>query len=245
MIDPLAWRPSDPVLIAIGVVTGLATACGGLITLRFHSRLALLRNFSSGAVLGVALFDLLPEALDLGTGAHSPTALTACVALGFAVYALAHAWSGARPASAGGSARDLGPASLTLHSLSDGLGIGLAFQVSAAVGVVVAVAVLAHDVVDGANTVTLSLVGGGSTRRARGWLIADALAPLAGIAASRFVVIPKASLAVLLAVFAGFFLHIGTSHTAAEGPDAPPRLATAATLLLGMAFIFVIVRLAG
>jgi ZIP family zinc transporter len=244
MIDALSWRPSDPALLAIGVVTGLATAFGGLITLRFHSRLALLRSFSAGAVLGVALFDLLPEALELGAGAHSPAMLTACVAIGFAIYALAHAWSSGRAADGRQRAGDLGPASLTVHSLTDGLGIGLAFQVSAAVGVIVAVAVLAHDVVDGANTVTLSLVGGGSTRRARGWLIADTLAPLAGIAASRFVIVPKASLAIALAVFAGFFLHIGTSH-GAEGSVGPPKLASAAASLLGMAFIFVIVRLAG
>ena len=58
----------------------------------------------------------------------------------------------------------LGPASLTAHSLLDGLGIGLAFQVAPAIGVVVAVAVLAHDVADGVNTVTLSLSGGGGQR---------------------------------------------------------------------------------
>ena len=56
----------------------------------------------------------------------------------------------------------------------DGLGIGFAFQVSSAAGMIVAFAVLAHDFVDGANTVTLSLAGGSDPAIARRWLLADA-----------------------------------------------------------------------
>ena len=42
--------------------------------------------------------------------------------------------------------------------IMDGVGIGLAFQVSNAVGIVVAVAVIAHDFCDGLNTVGLMLL---------------------------------------------------------------------------------------
>ena len=39
----------------------------------------------------------------------------------------------------------------------DGVGIGLGFQVSPAVGLLVAVAVISHDFTDGMNTITLML----------------------------------------------------------------------------------------
>ena len=48
----------------VGVFTSAATLFGGGLALRFRSALTLFLGFSSGAVIGVALFDLLPEALE-------------------------------------------------------------------------------------------------------------------------------------------------------------------------------------
>ena len=56
------------------------------------------------------------------------------------------------------------------------------------VRVALTVAVLAHDIADGVNTVNLSLSGRHDRRVARRWLAADAAAPLLGIAASRLIV---------------------------------------------------------
>ena len=50
----------------------------------------------------------------------------------------------------------VGRVSLALHSLMDGLGIGFAFQVSQSTGWLVAAAVLAHDMADGANMIGIS-----------------------------------------------------------------------------------------
>ncbi|MEJ0064485.1 MAG: hypothetical protein WDM85_02960 [Caulobacteraceae bacterium] len=111
-----------------------------------------------------------------------------------------------RAAAQGG---DLGPASLTAHSLVDGLGIGLAFQIAPAIGVVVAVAVLAHDIADGVNTVTLSLSSGGGAARARSWLIADAAAPLVGIGLTRLFSVGPGPLGLAVALSPGFPLYRG------------------------------------
>ena len=229
-------------LVAIGVATGLATLFGGALALRFRDRISLILGFSAGAVLGVALFDLTPEALGLAAKDATPAAILGVMGAGFCGYmvldrslrALAQRHSG-----------HLRPASLTLHSLFDGLGIGLAFQVAPSVGAVVAVAVLAHDVADGINTVTLSLAGGGGASRARGWLFADAVAPLIGIAATRLVVVPAAPLGIAIALFAGFFLYLGAAALAPRGErtaqaDVGSSLAAAA----GMAFIWLVVRFA-
>ena len=91
---------------------------------------------------------------------------------GFGLYLLIH-----RLPAGGGVARG----SLILHSAMDGLGIGLAFQLSTATGWLVAAAVLLHDMADGANMVGLRSAKE-DVARTRAWLGVNALAPLAGVA---------------------------------------------------------------
>lgn len=238
-------HPTPPILILlIGLATGAATLFSGMIALRFRAWLDLFLGFSSGAVIGVALFDLLPEAFELGGAHFAPLSLTAAVAVGFAVYLTADRAALLAARGAPGHRAHLGPASLTAHSLMDGLGIGFAFQVSPAAGAILAVAVLAHDCLDGANTVTLSLAGGAEAPTARRWLAADALAPLVGIGIARLVTVPAGPLALLLAVFAGVFLYIGAAELLPRSHDRRPRASTIAATLLGLAFIYVVVRLA-
>jgi ZIP family zinc transporter len=193
-------------------------------------------------VIGVALFDLTPEALSLGAKAAPEPLVLGLIGAGFCGYMLLERTLRAAAEGRGGH---LGPASLVAHSLLDGLGVGLAFQVAPAIGLVVAAAVLAHDLADGVNTVTLSLTGGGGTARARGWLIADALAPLAGIGLTRLFSVPEGPLGLAIAVFAGFFLYIGASELAPASHRALPRLWTSLATLIGMVVIWIAVRLAG
>jgi ZIP family zinc transporter len=198
-------------------------------------------------VIGVALFDLLPEALQLGGKIAAPQVVMGIMGVGFCGYMLLERSfsAAAESAPSGARAGHLGPASLTAHSLIDGLGIGLAFQVAPAIGVVVAAAVLAHDFADGVNTVTLSLSGGGGQGRARGWLIADAAAPLIGIGLTRLFTVSEGPLGLAIALFAGFFLYIGASALAPASHRAMPRLRTSLATLAGMAAIWTVVRLAG
>jgi zinc transporter ZupT len=235
----------ERLLLVVGVVTGSATLLGGALALRFRSALGWLLGFSSGAIVGVALFDLLPEALDLAGERHSHFSITTAVAIGFGLYLVADRASVLMNGAAGGQRGHFAPASLTAHSLMDGLGIGLAFQVSTAAGLIVALAVVAHDILDGANTVTLSLAGGSGTRTARGWLFADSAAPLVGIGLARLISIPTFTLAVLLGMFAGVFLYIGASELLPLSHDRRPRLSTIAATGAGFLFIYLVIRLAG
>jgi zinc transporter ZupT len=233
--------PSLFLLAAIGVATGLATLFGGTLALRFRGQIPLILAFSAGAVIGVALFDLTPEALELGGRIAPPAMVLGVIGAGFCGYMILER---ALRAAAQGSGGHLAPASLTLHSLVDGLGIGLAFQIAPAIGLVVAVAVLAHDVADGINTVTLSLAGGGGTGRARAWLLADAAAPLVGIGLTRLFSVGAGPLGLAVALFAGFFLYIGAGELASASYRALPRLWTSLATLAGMAAIWLVVRLA-
>lgn len=225
----------------VGLATGAATLAGGALALRARSAIGLMLAFSCGAVLGVALFDLLPEALALA-GAGGASRVTSFAAIGFALYFVVDRFA-LMAAGDAGHRGYMGPGSLTIHSFTDGLGIGFAFQVSAAVAAIVALAVLAHDLCDGVNTVTLSLSGGARRRTARNWLLADAAAPLAGIGVAQLVRIPQSSLALLLALFAGFFLYIGAAELLPQTLDR--RLTSIVATLAGLGMIWAVVALAG
>ena len=170
---------STPLLL--GGAASLATAAGGVLALRWRHRLMLIVALAAGVVLGVAVFDLLPEAIELGAPIVGGRSIGLAVAGGLGGYVLlARGTMRARATSVAWRAH-LAPATLTLHSLVDGLGIGLAFQASAQVGWVVAAAVLTHDLVDGVNIVGLTLASR-TEAAARRWLAMNSAAPLAGAA---------------------------------------------------------------
>jgi len=239
----LAAHHNDLVLIALGLATGATTWIGGSLALRHARRLSLILGFSAGAVIGVALLDLLPEAMALGAPRFGAAAIAAFIAGGFVVYLVVDRLI-LLLAQGEGHRGHFGAGSLTAHSLLDGLGIGFGFQVSPSVGIILALAVLAHDLADGMNTVTLSLRAAHDPRIARRWLAADAAAPLAGIALSRLIVIGPGRLAPAIAAFAGLFLYIGASELLPDSHRRHPRLWTTAASVLGVVFIGVIVHLA-
>lgn len=234
----------DWALWSIGLCTGAATLFGGVVALRLKASTGLLFGLASGAVLGVVLFDLLPEALRLGPEPAGVLPVLTAVACGFAVYLMVHRLATFSDRGRGMKAH-LGAGALTLHSLIDGLGIGLAFKASPAVGAGVAFAVLAHDCLDGANTVTLSLSGGAGDRTARRWLIADAVAPLVGIGLSRLISVQPAGLELLLGGFAGFFLYIGASELLPQALSRRPKVSTSFAAVAGLTALYTVTRLAG
>lgn len=240
----VASAHTDGLLLAVGLSTAAATMLGGAMALRFASRLHLVLGFSAGAVIAVAVLDLLPEALRLAPvgGAAKVAVLVAAGVLVYFVLAqvLARIGKGA-PAQRG----HFGAASLTAHSLLDGLAIGFGFQASMAIGFALAVAVLTHDLCDGFNTVNISLSGSGNATFARRWLIADAAAPLLGIAASRLIALKSSDLGPLIAVFAGFLLYIGAGDLLPESQKRRPGVWTATATALGFVLIWGVVRVTG
>lgn len=231
--------PGPLLLAGIGLATAAATFLGGALALKVRGQIRFILGFSAGAVIAVALFDLIPEAAALA-GRTSLEPVLAFTGIGFCAYMLLDRML--KRVSREGAGH-LGPASLTTHSFLDGLGIGLAFHVSTGAGLVLAFAVLAHDFSDGVNTVSLSLSRAGP-RTARGWLIADAVAPVLGIAAGHFLLVRTGGLALLLAAFAGAFLYIGASELVPESHERHPHLWTSIATAIGMAVIYGAVRLA-
>ena len=199
-------------LIGIALGAFIMTLAGGLMAIKFKDKTHAILGFSAGAVIAVAFFDLLPEALDLGSGSYAPSHITSFVALGFLAYLIldrtiflhAHAHDEAHEHDLSEqeahhvSRGSLGASTLSVHSFLDGVAIGLAFQVSSAVGAIVAIAVLVHDFSDGINTVSLVLKNQGERVRAMRWLAIDALAPVAGIVVTMFFSLSQQALALIL-----------------------------------------------
>ncbi len=237
------------ILISIGAV--VSTFLGGVFALRFKDKLHLILGFSAGAVIGVAFFDLLPEAIELGSKNYGVAFITSITALGFIVYTILdrfvffHSHGIQEEATSVNKRGVLGAGSLSVHSFLDGTAIGLAFQVSAAVGAIVAVAVLVHDFSDGINTVNLVLKNNGNRRQAFKWLLMDAIAPVLGVVSTLLFSVPESTLGIILAVFTGFFLYIGASDLLPESHHGHPTAWTTFATVLGVAVLYGAIRLAG
>lgn len=217
----------------------VATLLGGLLALRFRGRMSLLLALSTGIVLGISILDLAPEALKLADGIWPIKSIAAFTAVGFALYILLSR-SPATSGQAGWQAH-LAPAMLATHSLIDGIGIGLAYRIDVAAGTLVSAAVLAHDIADGANIVTLGLLAG-DVRAARTWLALDCLAPVIGVLLGLNIAFGPAAFSPMLAVMAGGLLYIGASEMLPRLQASNPRGRTAVAILSGMAFTYFVTK---
>ncbi len=225
----------------LGAAAFVCTLAGGILALKLGPRIRLITGLSAGALLGLALFDLMPEAFEIAGGHVGKSSLMLAVGVGFGCYMVTKR---ALARLAGVGANHLGAASLTLHSIFDGLAIGLAFRLSARVGEAVAAAVLAHDLCDGMNTVVVALDGERPNvrRAARGWLYVNAAAPLAGIAVTTLVPVDLAVFAPLTAAFAGVFLYIGASELLPRSYAGAPNAWTSGATAVGMGAIYFVTQ---
>lgn len=241
-----------PILLGLGAA--ITTSIGGLIAIRVADRRHLVLGLAGGVVLGVVIFDLLPEAFEsharLG-GLPAPMLVFAAGFLTIHVIEKALELHHGNTSHYTDHSHDLRPlgllagAALIGHSFLDGLGIGVSFAAGTAVATAVAIAVLTHDFADGFNTYTLTAMYGNSRRRAATLLAADALAPIAGAAAGSAIHLSDQTVALYLAYFAGFLLHIATSNILPEAHADHPAWTTLAATVAGVAFMGVIMTIIG
>jgi ZIP family zinc transporter len=241
--------------IYLSLATFGSTLGGGLFALRFRDRLHYLLGFTAGALLGVVCFEILPEVFQLARQ-HALDVGWAMLALvaGFLVLhslekfvLIHHAREAAYAEHRHPHVGALSALALVGHSLLDGVGIGLSFQVSNAAGISVAIAVITHDCCDGLNTVGLMLAHRNSIRRSVTMLMLDAAAPVAGAIATLAIEVPPCAVMLYLGFFAGLLLYISVSDVLPEahsgaGPATALRLL--ALTVLGAAVVFAIARLA-
>ena len=155
--------------ILLSILTFLSTLGGGLLAIRFKDKLGVIIGFSAGAVLGLYFLTFYRKPFRLGGKQYSINTISTMIIAGFLFYMLLDRLSvlHTHPHENNTITRGrIGAGSLSIHSYLDGVAIGVAFQVSVSIGILIAVAVIAHDFADGVNTVSVILKDGGKNKQA-------------------------------------------------------------------------------
>ncbi|NVI85782.1 ZIP family metal transporter [Actinomadura sp. BRA 177] len=243
--------------VLVSVLAFVMTLAGGLAAMRVRDRRHLVLGLAGGLMLGVVAFDLIPESLEMTR--HSPLGVPAPM-IGFAAgFVLLHVVEQAvaihraheeeyAPHAHGveaGAGGLLAASALVLHSLVDGISIGLGFQSGTDVGVFVTLAVVTHDFADGFNTFTAASLNRADRRPAVLLLLADAAAPVAGAAIGTLATVPDAVLGPYLGTFAGVLLYLSAAEILPEAHSVHPRVMTLCATGAGLVAVLLIVGLAG
>jgi len=204
-------------------------------------------GFSAGILVAAALLDLLSDAFELinQSGQSSLANVLLAAVIGFlAYYSLdffVHRGAAGHERRHGKTAfASLAALGLTVHSLLDGFAIGSAFRANSRIGVLVAIAVIAHDFGDGVSTVGVVLSSRSGLRASIGWLLADAAAPLVGCASALVIEISAGAIAELLGFFAGSFLFIGAAHLLPEAEREARGVQLYVAVIAGFAFVLLV-----
>jgi len=238
-------------VILFSIATFFSTLLGGIFAIQFKDKLHYIMAFAAGVLLGVVAFEIFPEIIEqVNTYNFSSMAIMIALVLGFFIFhileksiliqhcheenCLAHKHPNIGIASA---------LALIGHSFIDGVGIGLAFQISTAVGVLVAVAVISHSFTDGLNSMTFMLNHGNKEKKSKIFLLIHAAAPVLGAASTLLFTLPSYVLTLYLGFFAGFLLYIGASDILPEAHAKKSSYGLMSLTILGTLFIFIITRL--
>jgi zinc transporter ZupT len=238
------------------LLTSLAmcsTLIGGYIAIAARHRIHLLMGLGAGVLLGAVFFDLLPEALSVGVGqGWGVRIILGIVVVGFLIFYLLERLLVLHACPEGDCTNEvhrhigrLSSVGLIVHSTLDGAAIGAASLVDWRTGLLVALAVIAHDMSDGLNTILLVTHGERARRKDLIFLGLDALAPvLGGLLALAFLP-PARALAIFLGFASGFFLYTATSDLLPEAHRRSPSLTVSMAAIVGIVFIAVAVQLIG
>ena len=216
------------------------TLAGGAFAWRYQKYLLFIMAFSSGLLIGVAFLDLLPEVFELAAhGGLDVRLLMMTLLAGFLAIFLLEKLTiihSEKQHDAPGHRHNVGlvgAIGLSFHSFLDGLAIGVGFQAGTQTGLVVLLAVIAHDFADGLNTVTFMLATRNSRWRTGTLLAIDALAPVAGALVANVLNLEPRIIAFQLAFFAGFLLYLGASDLLPHVHEKP-RAALIASTIAGL-----------
>jgi zinc transporter ZupT len=246
--------------ILLSILTFFSTLSGGLFSLKNRDKLHYIMSFTAGVLVAVCFFDILPEVVSLSITQKLPM-INAFVALvvGFLAFHIleksiiihhaheteyeAHAHHEGPVDHHHQTVGLVGALGLAFHSFLDGVGIGLGFHVDPHVGLLIAVAVIAHDFSDGLNTVTLMLTNKNTTKKAFLLLLLDAATPILGVLSTYVLSIAPSFLQLYLGFFAGFLLYIGASDLLPEAHSKHSSYRMILLTITGVIFIFLVTRL--
>ncbi len=240
------------IVFLLTIAASAAALIGGYTAIQSRKWLSLAIALTSGIVLGLVTFDLLPEIFEI---AHSqnldPIWPMLAMTVGFLLFHLFEKFVPLHETNE----PDYGPhrhprlgvaraMALTGHSFLDGLSIGVGFQVSTTVGTAVAIAVVGHRFADGFDTTTFMLYHKNKLSHIKMWLAVVIVMPIAGGLASLAISLSESTLAIYLGFFAGIMLYISASNLLPQAHTEASTKKSFGLTLVGIALIFFITRLA-
>lgn len=234
------------------IAASIAALAGGLVAMRRRGSLDASIALTSGLVLGLVTFDLLPEIFDIAQSQQlDPVWPMMAMTTGFLVFHVFEKFVSLHETSETpyekhahpklGTARAV---ALTGHSFLDGLSIGVGFQVSASVGTAVAIAVIAHRFADGFDTTTFMLFHKNKLQHIKIWLSVVVIMPVVGGLTSLVFTFSESALAIYLGFFAGFILYIAASNILPQAHTQKFSRKNIALTILGTLILLVITRFA-
>jgi len=232
--------------IVFSALTVVATTLGGVLAFRSKDRFHLVLGLSAGLLLGLVGFDLLPEVFGMNADhfAGVPVVSIAILA-GFLILHIVERGYGSHEPAESHYGHDhehhsvsgiVGALAMGGHVFLDGIGLGVAFQVSNSLGIAVFLAIVVHAFSDGLNTVSMLVKSGHWTKSSKYLLAVDAVARIGGATLGTYLALNDKYLALYLALFSGFVIYIATSHIL---PEAHSRHASKLTLVATGVGVFV------
>lgn len=228
----------------------LGALAGGYVAIRSKNKIQLAMALTSGLVLGLVAFDLLPEVFE-GSEAAGLDAVWPMVlfVLGFVAFhaienfvvvheADEHTYKPHKHPNLG-TAR---AAALAGHSFIDGLSIGVAFQVSPEMGYAVALAVIGHRFADGFDTTSFMIFHGNTMARIKQLLLIVVAMPIIGGLVGTFIQFSESTLTLYLGFFAGVLMYIAASNILPQAHTKSHSKLTLLLVIFGAAFMFIVTR---
>jgi len=237
--------------IVFAALTVVATTFGGIVALRSRDQFHLVLGLSAGLLLGLVGFDLLPEVFksNKSTFGGVPSVSLAIVGGFLLLHVLERSFGSHEPAESDyghdhehhNIAGSLGAIAMGGHVFLDGVGLGVAFQVSNALGFAVFIAVVVHAFSDGLNTVSIMVKSGHWTKQSKWLLGIDAFARLSGASLGTYLALNSSWMALYLALFSGFVIYIATAHILPEAHSRHPSRWTLAATAVGVLMMWAVV----
>lgn len=227
------------------IIAFIINLLGGLFAVRFKEKISYLFPLSAGALLGIALFDLIPESREI-FAEQSLDFSGYLVVSGFLLYLFVsripffgHKHKHDEPRHIHS---DFKASSIVIHSIIDGVAIGTALSSSFGLGIAVLFASLIHRFTDGMNIVNIIYGEERNIKKAMKYLISDCFAPVLGVLISLYFSIGEKALGAIIAVLGGAFVYIALVELMPESIRKFGNKKTFSIMAVGLAFVFVVIE---
>jgi ZIP family zinc transporter len=231
------------------------------LVLKFKKYFNNILGFAGGVMLAVVIFEVIPEIIHLHEELNLPIILgLASILFGILLF---HILAFLLPLHEHGHHEHVththedhkhenhlnlklgvyGVTVMIIHSFIDGIGIGLAFQVSSAVGIAIAIGVMTHNFSDGINTVSTLLHSAVHNTKMKILFALNILAPFFGVLISKIISVNEFIIFIYLGIFSGSILYLAISDILPQAHSERNNFTPILFTLLGVVSILILTQI--